>query len=658
MTNGNSSGNASCDRAVLEQWHYFRTGRPVDRSVVRGIIYDSWLRCREARQDPERLELERLSLEEFDDIQKRDRQLVSVAQPVLEALTPAGNFGRLYLCSREGVGLYSTYAQEAGKRPRFLRGGSGQGEKSILDGAASMCLRLRQEVEISGPEHWHVALHGSHCMASPIFDKHQHLVGVLSMYAGRDVFHPSIKSMMRLAVELITDRLQLHEQLAMQDALLAGVEGGAILLDADGGILDLNATAREWLGLRSQGQGRNIGDFLASPQPCLTEMKKRFPFRQRDMTLTRNRPETGERRFTASFYPAGESGGLLLLRAAHSAGESEALQVGVRAAFTFDDIAGSSAGREHAVRLAERMAGADAPVLLLGESGTGKELFAQAMHNASARRAKPFVVVNCGALPRELVQAELFGYEEGAFTGARKKGNMGKFELADGGTIFLDEIGDMPLDAQASLLRLTQNGEVLRLGGRRAVSVNARVIAATNKDLPALMAAGLFREDLYFRLSALTLRIPPLRERKEDIRELAKRFLAGMAAANPKAARHTFSEGALSALEGYAWPGNIRQLKNVVEQACCLAAGAVIRAEDLLLPATPATPKPYSGSEAAPPAAPLPERRVLEEALQRSGGNVKKAAALLRVSRYTLYNKMKACGLTPADFRKLRLHCG
>lgn len=304
-------------------------------------------------------------------------------------------------------------------------------------------------------------------------------------------------------------------------------------------------------------------------------------------------------------------------------------------------------------------------------------MFAQSLHNASPRKKKPFVVVNCGAIPRDLVQAELFGYEEGAFTGARKKGNMGKFEMADGGTIFLDEIGDMPLEAQASLLRLTQNGEVTRIGGRRGIHVDVRIIAATNRDLPALMKAGAFREDLYFRLCALTLHIPPLRERKGDIRRLVQRFLTEIEIRNHGAPSKIFSESALEKLEKYNWPGNIRQLRNVVEQAYCFASDKIIKPEDIMLPSLGHThscevdlvqdlpdnarvsrQKAAEGTDRKhgdPVEHRLSDREILEEALNRCGGNIKKTADLLNVSRYTLYKKIKACGLSPDEFRGLRL---
>ncbi len=661
--------SSAYDKDLLKQWYYFQSGNPVDRHIVRGIIYDSWLRCREANTNPEKLELERLSYDEFAFIQKRDARLIATASPILELLADASNFDCLYLCSREGIGLYSVYGPEDSNPPVFSSRKERIGEKSIPDGAASMSLRLRQEVEIFGPEHWHMALHGSYCMAKPIFDEKRNLVGVLSTYVRRQKFHPSIRSMIRLAVRFISSEF-------VRRALLDEITGGVLLLNENGDIQEANSKAKEWLQLPVGERIKNIKEFLDN-QSCLTNIASRISFDRKELVLRRGRIKD-KNRFSVSFLPVGEHLGLLRLSPQATPGDNDPpAATGVKAAFTFDDIVGTSETKQQTVQLAGRMASMDAPVLILGESGTGKEMFAQSLHNASPRKKKPFVVVNCGALPRDLVQAELFGYEEGAFTGARKKGNMGKFEMADGGTIFLDEIGDMPLEAQASLLRLTQNGEVTRIGGRRGIHVDVRIIAATNRDLPALMKAGAFREDLYFRLCALTLHIPPLRERKEDIRRLVQRFLTEIEIRNHGAPSKIFSESALEKLEKYNWPGNIRQLRNVVEQAYCFASDKIIKSEDIMLPSLnhayscevdlvqdlpdnaqvsrQKAAKESDRKHGDPVEPRLSEREILEEALNRCGGNIKKTAALLNVSRYTLYKKIKACGLSPDEFRGLRL---
>lgn len=226
--------------------------------------------------------------------------------------------------------------------------------------------------------------------------------------------------------------------------------------------------------------------------------------------------------------------------------------------------------------MAKLAASSVSTVLLNGESGTGKELFAQAIHNASSRRRGPFIAINCGALPRDLIESELFGYDEGAFTGARKGGQLGKFEFANGGTIFLDEIGDMPLETQVKLLRVLQERQITRLGGHKAIPVDIRVIAATNRNLEQLVEQGNFRSDLFYRLNVMSITIPPLRERAEDTVLLTQNMLRKISKKlNKKIVR--ISTGFFQSIRNYSWPGNVRQLENVLERCINLVDDGVLR---------------------------------------------------------------------------------
>ena len=250
------------------------------------------------------------------------------------------------------------------------------------------------------------------------------------------------------------------------------------------------------------------------------------------------------------------------------------------ARYGFEDIIGSSPALRRCLDLARIAAREDVNVLLLGESGTGKELFAHAVHGAGPRKRRPFIILNCGAIPRELVQSELFGYAPGAFTGAVREGRSGRFEQADGGTRFLDEIGELPPDLQVKLLRVLQERVFERVGGTEPVKVDIRIVAATNKDLAKMVEEGRFREDLYYRLNVVQIHIPPLRERREDIPLLVSHFIAQIASENgitPK----SFTQEAQNYLSGYEWPGNIRQLQNVIERCMVMIPRDVIDVEDL-----------------------------------------------------------------------------
>jgi DNA-binding NtrC family response regulator len=306
----------------------------------------------------------------------------------------------------------------------------------------------------------------------------------------------------------------------------------------------------------------------------------------------------------------------------------------------------TSAAMHEVVSLAVRVAGADAPVLILGPNGSGKERLAAIVRANSRRRDKPFVTVNAGGLPDQLLEAELFGAEAGAFTGATKT-RVGRFEDADGGTLFLDEIGNLSLNGQMKLLRVLQTGEYQRLGSNVMRRSNVRVVSATNADLGRMIAQGTFREDLYFRLNVIELAIPPLRDRPDDIVPLAEHFLSAQPHEGP---RPKLSAEATQAMLDHEWPGNVRELENRIQRALLVGRGAELSPEDLGLVATgrptspPATPAPA----AAPP--PLDaddqrERADLERALVDARGVVSKAAALLGVSRQALYRRMERLGI-------------
>jgi DNA-binding NtrC family response regulator len=320
--------------------------------------------------------------------------------------------------------------------------------------------------------------------------------------------------------------------------------------------------------------------------------------------------------------------------------------------YGFPRIVGESDAIRRAVSETQRVAATDTTVLLLGESGTGKELFARAIHHLSPRRDRPLVAVNCAAIPETLIESELFGHERGSFTGATER-RPGKFELASGGTIFLDEIGELPLNVQGKLLRAIEEKVVDRIGGRAPVPVDVRVVAATNRELRAEAEAGEFRRDLYFRLAVFPVRVPPLRERGDDVSLLARHFAAQLGRELRKR-EATLSDEALASLRAHDWPGNVRELENAIERACILADSSVLTPADLGLAAgaREASDDACAGfdlsgtlSEAAERAARAVERRKIADALGAHDGNKTRAAEDLGVSYKTLLTKIKDYGL-------------
>ena len=346
---------------------------------------------------------------------------------------------------------------------------------------------------------------------------------------------------------------------------------------------------------------------------------------------------------------------------------------------TFDDIIGQNSVLQEMIQRAKRMADTESNIMLLGESGTGKDIFAQAIHNASRRRNKPFIALNCGALPRDLIESELFGYESGAFSGAKKNGNIGKFELANGGTIFLDEIGEMPLDLQVKLLRVVEQKQFMRLGGSKMLKADVRILAATNVNIEEMIRQKQFRSDLYYRLSTMRLHLPALRERRDDIVLLAESFIRNISRRIGKERIMRFSDAAMVLLTQLDWLGNVRELQNVVECIVQLYPGDMILPQYILdnvsyeerlryeaanvtlpsgektdirqdpMPAAPASPQnkaPTDPSQApARPSVSRRHRNLTEEdiraALIECGGNRSNAAVYLGISRRTLYRKIE-----------------
>jgi len=324
--------------------------------------------------------------------------------------------------------------------------------------------------------------------------------------------------------------------------------------------------------------------------------------------------------------------------------ENRELRAELGQRYEFDNIVGRSGAMREIFATITRVAPTRATVLLCGESGVGKDMIARAIHHHSPRAAKPFVKINCTALPENLMESELFGYEKGAFTGANLT-KPGKFEQADTGTVFLDEIGDVPPSIQVKLLRILQEREFERLGSNKTRHIDVRVLAATNVDLRAALEQGTFREDLYYRLNVLPINIPPLRERKEDIPYLAQHFVKKLKK-DLGSMVESISEGAVQRLLEYHWPGNVRELENVIERSMVLAAGPVLETADIRLDLAPKT-RPAGADSFLPEGMTLDqyEQSLIREALNRSNGNKSQAARLLGVTRNALRYRLSQMGI-------------
>jgi transcriptional regulator with GAF, ATPase, and Fis domain len=333
--------------------------------------------------------------------------------------------------------------------------------------------------------------------------------------------------------------------------------------------------------------------------------------------------------------------------------QSLVLPEGIDRAPMCDEIVGTSAALKRVLSLVSKVAPTDASVLITGETGTGKELVARAIHGRSHSSSRAFVSVNCAAVPRDLIASELFGHEKGAFTGAMQR-RLGRFELADGGTIFLDEVGELPPDTQVALLRVLQEREFERVGGTQPIKVDVRVIAATNRDLDAAVASGSFRSDLFYRLQVFPIQLPPLRERTDDIALLVKLFIDRYARKARKNIRY-ISQETLELLQSYAWPGNIRELQNVIERSVILCESDIFSIDETWLPLplpTTESKRPVELSQRLE----TQEKNMIEGALKASRGRVfgpTGAAAKLGIPRSTLESKIKSLQIDKNRFRTI-----
>jgi DNA-binding NtrC family response regulator len=341
---------------------------------------------------------------------------------------------------------------------------------------------------------------------------------------------------------------------------------------------------------------------------------------------------------------------LLVLRRAmeraHLVRENRMLREQLRDRFRLDNIVGAHGSMQDVFRVVHKVAASASTVLIYGESGTGKELVARALHHESDRRTRPFYAVNVAALPESILEAELFGHEKGAFTGAEMR-KIGLFEQASGSTLFLDEVGDLKRDLQVKLLRTLQEREILRVGGTERVRIDVRIVAATNQDLERAVREGHFREDLYYRLNVIPIALPPLRERRTDIPLLVDHFIAKCAGGR----RRGVSEDALKVLTAYDWPGNVRELESVIERALLLGEGELIGPADLPAPVRAGATTPRGGMDLEIPDSGIDlealERFLILKALEKAGGNVTRAARLLGLSRRTLQYRMEKIQSAP-----------
>lgn len=629
-------------RQIRTAWELFLSGETRGLDCVRPEIWNSWLRCQEFGVSPLiKHAPATLNLEEFDQQYQQNADLIEVGRLIMTFLAQSLTAEQFGIAITDAAGTIlcnfaspqaMPYLEAANALPR-----SGCTEEHIGTNSVGVALYLNKPAQVYWFEHYAAFQHEWAGCAAPIHRPDGVTVGSLVMSGHGEVTHSRALDLIITAAQAIEDRLSAQEVVrraglldAFHDHLLHYPDEITLALDRYGQILAASPSVIKFLPSTAPDRlvGRNLTDITALH--LSQNLDEVFHHGQTVAVQVGN----GDHARTGTLLPieiAGRRTGMLLRIVHRAATRPQRSPVQPwSSAYSFSDLIGQAPTFRHVLEVGRKIAGQDKPVLLVGETGTGKELFAQAIHQASPYARGPFVALNGSTIPRELAAAELFGYEEGTFTGAKRGGRKGKIELAAGGTLFLDEIGDLPLDVQPTLLRFLEDGKIIPLGSDRPRQVAVRIIAAAGANLAQARAHGAFRLDLYHRLSFFTLNLPPLRERLEDIPLLARHFLDTQGFTHIQ-----ISASALALMHQHPWLGNIRELQNVVLRAAMLTDGTTLSPADFMLEPVAAQAVPVVRQ------VPLTLEEIQWE-LAACRGNASQAARNLGIHRVTLYRRLRA----------------
>ncbi len=662
---------------IARAWQQFIDRGELDAAIVRSEIAASWHRCKQAGVDPYvEITNEILDEKHLNERLQRKKALIGIALPFMQKLYEfvAGTGFAVMLSDEKGYILEILGASNAivkGKEINLVKGSCWMEEIAGTNGIGT-ALVLRGPVQVSGAEHYCQSIHYWTCSAAPILDNNQQLVGVLQISGPAETSHQHTLGMAVSAVAAIEEQMQVQQQnreLILVNNRLHNIfhtmSEGVVIINQRGVIEQVNPGAERILKRSAEDiEGVHLEDILrevprvkemlAAGNPC-SDIEINVSWEGRNIHCLASgkaiRDEEGKL-----------NGGVIILSPITKIKNLVNRFSGAQARFTFEDIIGGSPEIAESVRIGRLAALNDNNILLQGESGTGKEVFAQAIHNQSKRCDGPFVALNCAAIPRDLLGSELFGYVEGAFTGAHRGGRPGKFEMASGGTLFLDEIGDMTYGKQGALLRAIQEKAIIRIGDNRIIPVDVRIICASNKNLQEAVEKGGFRRDLFYRLNVLKVNLPPLRQHPEDIPLLFDYFVNQICRRQGVEIDDIQPE-IMSVLGNYNWPGNVRELENVVERMVCMAQGNALEIKDI--PVEVYRPVISDRAEIqldnrsngnSNITGPLninlernkkrkireeQEKQELLELISRFGGNISQVAREMGVSRNTIYRRIK-----------------
>lgn len=651
---------------IYMAWEKAISSGEIERNIVRPEIAESWIRCYKAGVDPGYNGNKRrfLSPTAMEQTLAQHQELIEVSRPFMKHLySLVAGSGFIVILSDQDANLLESLGDhetmEIAERNDLVKGANWAETEAGTNGIG-VALVESKPVQVSGPEHYCKNLHFWTCSAAPIFDDDHKIIGALQLSGPAENAFIHTLGMVAASVNVIEEELRLrkknNELVCMNNHLtfiMEYMKDGIFIVDREGIITQTNPAACQLFNL-SQGelQGSSVKEIIGSAKATVEMLATGKAYNDEEIMFE---GRNGNMHLLGSgkaiYDNCGDiNGGIIFIEPMKNVKNLVNRFSGAQARFSFDDIIGDNPELREAINIATLASGNDSNVLIIGESGTGKEVFAQAIHNQSSRRNGPFVAVNCGAIPRELISSELFGYVEGAFTGANRRGRPGKFELASGGTLFLDEIGDMPFEQQVALLRVLQEKKIVRIGGQSVVPVDVRIICATNKDLLKEVERGNFRQDLYYRLNVFSVSLPPLRNRQEDI-PLFLNYLLERWTVKDGIPRKQVDPEVVRYLQQYHWPGNIRELQNVLERMVGLCSGERIGVDNLppeiLTPTAPPTlipDKPVAVNkirEKRKDVLAERERQEIINLLNQYGGNISRVARTMEISRNTVYRKIK-----------------
>jgi transcriptional regulator of acetoin/glycerol metabolism len=642
------------NKAVKNEWEKFVKDNDIDKNNVRDMIIKSWQRCKEYNVDPYMGKGDLVPDNKLHRIKKQNKQLIETAEPFMKELAELVKDSHIVVVLTNAKGLIlETLGDEKimnnANQLKFIPG-SYWSEEKVGTNAIGSAIEIDKPLQVNGCEHYCKQHHTWTCSAAPIHNPEGELIGILDMSGPFKRAHPHTLGMVVAAAKSVENQISLIEKNKelriankFSSAVFNSMSEGIISIDKFGKVIWINKAASKMFEIdRESAKEKDIKDVIGE-QPTVEKMLSNHqPFNDEDISVYRNKERlylNASARILLNKTGIAD-GYIIILRKMKAVKKMVNRMAGSEARFCFGDIIGENRYLKKVKDLGRRISKSDATVLIEGESGTGKEMMAQAIHNESLRRERVFLSINCAAIPQNLLESELFGYEGGSFTGARKKGRPGKFELASGGTLLLDEIGEMPLNMQASLLRVLQEKEINRIGGLEPIPIDVRILASTNKDLEEEVRKGNFRKDLFFRLNTVKIKMPVLSKRLDDIEKLVEHFIFIL---NQKSNQniHAVENEVIDLLKEYDWPGNVRELQNVIERAVLLSEDGCIRVKHLPEEFKNNVEKEVNKIDSnSLPLLKLKdmEKIMLEHSIQETK-TITEAAKILGVSRSTFYRK-------------------